>query len=472
MEARELTIAEAAAEIAAHRLSPLELFDSVVDQIERVEPRVGAFDVLNLDLAWEAAQEATRRLAHGQPHSPLCGIPVGIKSLIDRQDVECTSSSATRSGRVAVADAPVVASLRREGAVMVGQTHTHEYAYGCTTPSTRNPWNLDCIPGGSSGGSAAAVAGRMSLGALGTDTAGSIRIPSALCGVSGLKPTYGRVSSSGVTPLSWSLDHVGPIARTAIDVALLFGAIDSGQRGRRRPPEGAHPGSFTTQGQIDLHGLVVGLPTNYFFDQVESEIEHAVLDAISVLVGLGATVRDVTVPHADLYMPTGRTILMSEASAWHQAMLRGSGELYGPDVRIMLEAGELMLATDYINAQRARSVLKTTWQEMFAGVDVVLGPTVPAVAVPRDQDHLTWADGVAEPVSDAYVRLTAPSNLTGMPSLSVPCGLTGDGLPVGLQIIGRPWEDWTVLAIGRAFQEATTWHLTGPSFTHAGSPSQ
>jgi aspartyl-tRNA(Asn)/glutamyl-tRNA(Gln) amidotransferase subunit A len=451
----EMTISDASSSIAAGQLSPTELFDSVVGQLERVEPHVAAFDVLTLEFAHREAIAATGVAMNGERHNPLLGIPIGIKSLIDRAQVECTSSSATRQGRIAQQDAAVVARLRQAGAVLVGQTHTHEYAYGSVTPTTHNPWSLDRIVGGSSGGSAAAVASGMALAAIGTDTAGSIRVPAALCGVTGLKPTYGRVSCSGVTPLSWSLDHVGPLTRTATDAAIVLQGIEEAAWAQQTPaPSTSIPAEL---GAEDLSGITIGVPDNYFFDNLNPEVEAAVRAAVDVLTELGAVAKPITIPHADLYSPVGHTILMAEASAWHRKQLRTSGHLYTPDVRIMLEAGELLRAVDYVNAQRARALLQQAWRGVLAEVDVVVAPTVPAAAAMADQVAFNWSDGSVEPLAEAYVRFTAPSNLTGLPAVSLPCGWGSDQMPIGLQIIGRPFDERTILHIGERYQAVTPW---------------
>jgi aspartyl-tRNA(Asn)/glutamyl-tRNA(Gln) amidotransferase subunit A len=465
-----MTVSEASSSIAAGQLSPTELFDSVVGQLERMEPGVAAFDVLTLELAQREALAATELAANGQRHSPLLGIPMGIKSLIDRDQVECTSSSATRRGRIAQQDAAVVTRLRQAGAVLVGQTHTHEYAHGCVTPTTHNPWSTDRIVGGSSGGSAAAVASGMALAAIGTDTAGSIRIPAALCGVTGLKPTYGRVSCFGVTPLSWSLDHVGPLTRTARDAAIVLQGIeDTADRAWSAPASMTF--SSTQVAADDLSGITIGIPDNYFFDNLDAEVEAAVRAAVDVLVQLGAVPRTITIPHTDLYSPAGHTILMAEASAWHREQVRSSGHLYTPEVRMMLEAGELLGAVDYVNAQRARALLQQAWRSMFADVDVVLAPTVPATAVLADQAAFCWPDGSVESLTEAYVRFTAPSNLTGLPALSVPCGWGSDQMPIGLQIIGRPFDERTILRIGERYQAVTSWLRSPTRCPRPGSAS-
>lgn len=415
-----------------------------------------AFAALTLDTARAAAKEAEAEIAATGPRSPLHGIPVGIKDLCDTKGVLATSSSRTRAGRVATSDSAVSARLRAAGAVLLGQTHTHEYAYGVMTPTTHNPWDLRRTPGGSSGGSGAALAARMVLGAVGTDTGGSIRIPSALGGTTGLKPTYGRVSRHGITPLCWALDHAGPMARTVGDVALLLQVLaghdvrDPGSFDEPVPDYGAALGR-------DVAGQTLGAPTNYFFDHIEPEVDAAFRAAVRTLEAAGATVSEVELPLTETYLPVEYAIFVAEASTYHQDTLREKADLYEPDVRALLEVGEVLYATDYIRALRVRELIKQGWRELCesAGLTAVLAPTLGAVAVRTDDPVVRWPDGTEEPAIDAYVTTSAPGNLTGLPALSVPCGFDAQGLPIGMQIIGRPFDEPSVLQVGWAFEAAT-----------------
>ncbi len=457
MEPFELTLAAASSAIAARELSPVELTDSVIDRIEDVEPRVNAFAALTLDHAREAAKQAESEIAASGPRTPLHGIPVGIKDLCDTKGVPSTSSSRTRAGRVGPEDSAVTSRLRAAGAVLIGQTHTHEFAYGVLTPTTHNPWDLTRTPGGSSGGSGAAIASRMVLGATGTDTGGSIRIPSSANGITGLKPTFGRVSRRGITPLSWSLDHAGPMARTVGDVALLLQALAG--------HDPADPGSvdvpvpdYAATLEGDVSGRTLGVPTNWFLDRVEPDVEAAFRSAVDTLRHAGATIREVELPLTEAYMPTEYALFAAEASSYHQPTLRTKADLYQPDVRALLEAGEMIYATDYIRALRARELVKQGWRRLYetAGLDALLAPTLSAVAVEADDPFVHWPDGTDESAIDVYVKTSAPGNLTGLPSLSVPCGYDAKGLPIGMQIIGRPFDEPGVLRVGSVFEAATT----------------
>ena len=452
----ELSLTDAATEIAAGRLSPVELTDSVLARVEATEPALGAFACVTADRARADAARAEAEIAAGRLRGPLHGIPLGVKDLFDTAGVPSTASSAVWAGRVPDRDAAVVERLVAAGMVLVGKTHTHEFAFGGETPTTRNPWDTGRIPGGSSGGSGAAVAAGSCTVALGSDTAGSIRIPAALCGTVGLKPTYGRTSRRGVASLSWSLDHVGPLARTVRDCALLLDAmagVDPEDPATvDAPPPGA-VAALDTAGE-DLTGVRVGVPTNWFFEHVSADVARAVHAAIDRLAALGAQLREVTVPHAEQVLGTQWGILMPEAAAYHRERLRESAYLLTDDVRLGLEVGELIPATDYIQALRMRTLLQRGWAAMFADVDVLVAPTMAFAAPAVGQRDVTWADGTVEDVATTLIRLTCPADLTGQPALSIPVGFDPAGLPLGMQVIGRPFDEVTVLRVGAAHERA------------------
>lgn len=462
MHAYELTIAEASEKIRAKELSPVELTESVLSRIDAVEEKITAFATVTADVARAAAAAAEAEIAAGEYRGPLHGIPVGIKDLYETAGIATTSSSAVRADHVPTQDSAVVEKLTAAGTVMVGKTHTHEFAYGAITPTTRNPWDLEKIPGGSSGGSGAAVAAGECMVGMGSDTGGSIRIPASVCGTVGLKPTYGRVSRRGVASLSWSLDHVGPLTRTVRDTALVMNAIAGYDRSDPACVEVPVP-DFTADLDTGVAELIVGVPTNFFTERVDTEVSAAVAAAVGVLEGLGAQVREVAVPMADHILPTEWGLMLPEASAYHQEMLREKADLYTADVRLFLEVGEFVLATDYIKALRARTVVQHAWRDMFEGIDVLVAPTLVSPAVSADDPVLHWPDGTTEAATDAYVRFSAPANVTGLPSLSVPCGFTAGGLPIGMQIMGRPFAEATLLTVGQAYESATAWLDRRPS---------
>lgn len=468
MRPYELSLTEAARAIGSRALSPVELTDSVLERIEATEPQLGAYVAVFADAARAAAAEAEREIAAGRTRGPLHGVPMGLKDLIDAAGHPTTASSRVRAHRAAAAeDSTVARRLREAGALLLGKTHTHEFAYGLTTPQTRNAWAADRVAGGSSGGSAVAVAAGGATFALGTDTGGSIRVPASLNGVVGLKPTYGLVPRHGVTPLSWSLDHVGTLTRTVPDAALVLDALAGhGALGE----SGGHGGGGPAAPR-DLTGVRVGVPRDYYFTRVEPGVEAAVRAAIDRLAALGAQLVDVDVPLAAYVQAVQWGLMVPEATAYHEETLRSAPELYGDDVRVLLAAGQHVPASAYLRAQRARALMRQEWERLFdgaggrggtgrsartGGIDVLAAPTVPSTAALSDRSTVRWPDGTEETVSDSYVRLSAPANITGFPSLTLPVGRDGAGLPIGMQLIGRPLGEATLLRAGGAYEATVT----------------
>jgi aspartyl-tRNA(Asn)/glutamyl-tRNA(Gln) amidotransferase subunit A len=462
MQPCELTLAAAADAIRARELSPVELTDSVLERVEQVEPHLRAYVTVDAEGARRAARRAESDIAAGRHRGPLHGIPMGLKDLIDVAGATTSASSRVRSGHRAQTDSTVAARLSAAGAVLLGKTHTHEFAYGLTTPQTHNAWDPGRVAGGSSGGSAVAVAAGAATFALGTDTGGSIRVPAALNGVVGLKPTYGLVPRHGVTSLSWSLDHVGPIARTAEDAALVLEAL-AGHDPRDPASLTAPPAHYRPGPDTDLTGLRIGVPRTYYFDHVDSEVAAAVRSATGRLQALGARLVDVEIPMTRYIQATQWGLMVPEATAYHESSLRTVPELYQADVRILLEAGELMPAGDYLRAQRSRTLMRQEWARLLREVDLIAAPTVPMTAVPAGQSTVTWDDGTVEGVSDAYVRLSAPADITGLPSLSVPVGHDAAGLPIGMQLIGPPLGESLLLRVGHAGEQTRQARALAPA---------
>ncbi|MEU8469332.1 amidase [Streptomyces sp. NPDC029006] len=451
MQPFELSLTEASRAVRARELSPVELTESVLARIAAVEGRLGAYVTVAADEALAAAVRAEREISGSGPRGPLHGIPMALKDLIDAEGMPTTASSHVRAGHVAERDSRVAERLGAAGAVLLGKTHTHEFAYGLTTPQTNNAWDHSRVAGGSSGGSAVAVAAGGATFAMGTDTGGSIRVPAALNGVVGLKPTYGLVPRTGVTSLSWSLDHVGPLTRTVQDAALVLSATAG--HDPRDPASVSGPMLDRFPGD-DLRGLKVGVPRNHYFDRVTPEVEESVRGAIERLAELGAELVDVEIPMARYIQAVQWGLMVPEATAYHERSLRATPDLYAADVRILLEAGELTSAGDYLRAQRARTMMRDAWARMFDGIDVLAAPTVPMTAVEAGQEAVEWADGTTEAVSDSYVRLCAPANITGVPALTLPVGHDRAGLPIGMQLMARPFHDATVLRVGRVHEES------------------
>ncbi|MEV8123287.1 amidase [Streptomyces sp. NPDC085944] len=453
MQPFELSLTEAARAVRARELSPVELTESVLARVAAVEGRLGAYVTVAADAALAAAVRAEREISESAPRGPLHGIPMALKDLIDAEGLPTTASSHVRAGHVAESDSGVAERLRAAGAVLLGKTHTHEFAYGLITPQTNNAWDHGRVAGGSSGGSAVAVAAGGATFAMGTDTGGSVRVPAALNGVVGLKPTYGLLPRTGVTPLSWSLDHVGPLTRTVRDAELVLSATAGHDPRDPASVPGPVPARFPGG---DLRGLRVGVPRNHYFDRVVPEVEESVRGAIERLAELGAELVDVEIPMARHIQAVQWGLMVPEATAYHERSLRATPDLYAADVRILLEAGALTSAGDYLRAQRARTMMREAWARMLDGVDVLAAPTVPMTAAEAGRETVEWADGTTESVSDAYVRLCAPANITGVPALTLPVGHDRAGLPIGMQLMARPFRDATVLRVGRVYEESVT----------------
>ena len=445
MQAYQLNIMDAARLIESGQLSPVELTRSVLERAQQREDQLSAYVALAADQAMADARQAELEIRRGDYRGVLHGIPYTLKDLIDAAGLPTTASSRVRRHHLAAADSAVAARLRQAGMILTGKTHTHEFAFGLTTPQSNNPWAPERSPGGSSGGSASAVAYGGALAALGTDTGGSIRVPAALCGLVGLKPTYDLVPRQGVVPLSGSLDHVGPIARTVADAAALLDAIAI-----RQP---ASADSYRQGLDQGVEGLRVGVPGNYFNDRIAPEIQASLREQQAELLAAGAVLVDVDIPLADLIMPTQWGLVAPEAAANHRDELRRVPQLYGEEVRTLLEACSLVPDSDYVQARRARIALQTAWRRMFADIDLLLAPTVPHTAPLHGQDSFVWPDGVEESVVSAYIRLSTPANVLGLPALTVPVGLDQAGLPFGAQLIGRPFDERAVLRAGQVLED-------------------
>ena len=466
-----LTIAELAPQLRERQLSPVELTEAYLQRIERLDGQLNSYIRVMADEARAAAREAESEIGRGAWRGPLHGVPLGIKDLFDVAGVPNTLGSKIMRDNVPATDCTVVQRLRDAGAVILGKQNLHEFAFGITSENphygvVRNPWDLDRVPGGSSGGTAAAVAAGLCVAGMGSDTGASIRAPASWCGISGLKPTYARVSRAGVLPLAWSLDHPGPLARTVADCATLLQAI-AGPDPRDITASQEPVPDYSAELHKGVAGLRIGVPREHFFDQVEPAVERLVRHAIQQLVDLGAHLEEVSLPHAKHAQPAGNVIMSSEAAAWHHDWLRERPGDYGADVLLRIRGGLLVRATEYLHSQQVRTLLQQDFAAAFELVDVVLGPTMPLVA-PRIGHTLEPGGTFNLPPRGIANRLTVPCNLTGMPALSVPCGFV-DGLPVGLQIMGPAFGESAVLRVGAAYESATDWHRQRPPLAVAAS---
>ena len=462
-----LSIREAADDIRSWITTPTELVEEALERIDGLDGEIQAFITVLREQALVEAAKAEAEQRTGFYRSSLHGVPIGIKDIIAVKDVRTTAGSRVLADHVSLEDAMVVEQLRKAGAIIIGKTNTHEFAFGTYTPPTRNPWDHTRIPGGSSGGSAAAVAASMCLGAIGSDTGGSIRIPAACCGVTGFKPTYGRVSCYGVIPLSWSLDHVGPLGRSAEDCAILFDAIAGYDP--RDPSSVSGPPSRSAallikgaegRGPLSLQGLKIGLPQDAFIGPLDAEVRQAWRAALLVLQEEGAEVlEDVELPRPSLEMY--RTIQKPEAALAHiqKGWLLEKSDLYTEHTRGHLLEGQKILAVDYLHAQYERRLFSSAVRAVLQRVDVLFLPTLPMPAIPIAQiDQDIQIDGGTQNATVSLLSLTMPFNLAGLPACSFPGGFSSDHLPIGLQVVGKPFEESTVLRIAHAYQQLTDWH--------------
>jgi len=462
-----LSLAAAAAGIASRELSPVELTQAALDRIQALDPRLNAFITVSGESALAAARAAEGAIAAGYHLGPLHGIPLALKDLIATRGERTTGGSRILADHVPDEDATVTARLRRAGAIFVGKLNMHEFAYGVTTNNphygpARNPWNLDRSPGGSSGGSGAAVAARLCQGALGTDTGCSVRLPAAYNGISGLRPSIGRVSNHGVGTLAWTLDTVGPMCRTAEDCALVLGAI-AGHDARDRQTLAAPVPDYRDELRHGLDGVRVAVIEDFSLAGLHPDVAGCAARALDDLRAGGAVVREVAMRDLEPSISALLTIDIAEPSAYHAEWLRTRAGEYGDDVRTLLEAGELYLATHYIQAQRYRTLLRDQLLGVLRDAEAIVTPTVPFTAPPVEAVEVELPTGETLDVIPAVMRYNALPPLGGLPALSLPCGFDGEGLPVGLQVIGRPFDEATVLRIGHRYQQETDWHARSPA---------
>ena len=454
------TILDLVPRLRRKEVSPVELTRGCLDRIEKLNPTLNAFITVTAERALETAKAAEIEIARGQWHGPLHGIPIALKDLIDTAGIRTTSASQLHEHRVPMEDAEVVRRLREAGAIILGKNNLHEFAYGGSSlvsffGDVHNPWNPAHSAGGSSGGSAVAVAAGLCYAAIGTDTAGSIREPAALCGCVGLKPTYGRVSARGVISLSWSLDHVGPLAATVGDTAAVLQAIagyDVLDVGSADVPTSDYVSALRTNGE-DTHikALRIGIPRAHFYDDLDCEVRAAVEEALARIGTLVAEVREIQIE-----VPTDRIVQNVEPYAVHAEDAARTPELYQPETLRRIRTGEKYSAAEYIRSRRGLDEQRRRSRDFFTEVDLLITPTMPTPA-PAIAD-LKKDPGALRPAELKLLRNTRPFNVWGLPAISVPCGFTKAGLPVGLQIAGPHWREDLVLKLAHAYEQATEWH--------------
>lgn len=460
----ELTVAGLAAHIRAREVAPSEVTEAYLARIERHNPKLNAYITVTAERAREDARRADDEIASGTYRGPLHGVPIALKDLFATAGIRTTAGSKALADWVPESDSTPARKLREAGAVLLGKLNTHEFAAGYTTNNpwygpTRNPWDTEHIPGGSSGGSGAAIAARLAAATLGTDTGGSIRVPAAFCGCVGLKPTYGRVSKDGVVPLSYLFDHSGPITRDVEDAALLLEAIagyDPADANSVRTPVG----DYTAGLRAGIEGLRIGIPENFFFEQIDDEVNAAVQAAIDEVRTLGADVRPVRVEGLDEAFPAWSTLLLAEVTDYHSPGIAENPDAYSPQITAWASA-PAPSGTVVAHCLRTISDFTAGLRGLLEEVDLLLTPATP-MPPPRIGDNFVTVAGQTHPTNDIG-RFSVPFNASRLPALALPCGFTRDGLPIGLQFVGRPFDEATVLRAGYAYEQATEWHTARPT---------
>ena len=462
------SIAQIAAQIRKAEISPVELIEATLEVIDRCEPQLNAFITLFREESLERARGAEVEIRDGKDLGPLHGLPIALKDIIYVEGTQSTAGSNFFSEESPQFDAALVSKLRDAGAIIIGKTNLHEFAFGVTTENphfgaTANPWDTSRVPGGSSGGSAAAAVAGCCVGALGSDTGGSIRIPAAVCGHVGLKPTFGRISVHGVLPLAQSLDTVGPMCRYVHDVALMMNVL-AGYDSRDVHSANCPVPDYTEGLDQPIRGCKAGMPKQHFFDNVDPEVERTVHEAIKVLEELGVDIIELDLPSAEVGHEVTLTLLTAEAGQFHQERLAAHREDYGVDVRELLEDGLALSAAEYISAIRVKEIVRRDFMNAFEKVDCILSPTAP-IPAPLRSTHDLSGGSESNRIRPRLTRNTRLINLLGLPSISVPCGFaqvensdSQEGLPVGLQITGPWWSEKTLLQVAHAYERATPWH--------------
>jgi len=451
--------------IQSREVSPVEVIDAHLHRIEGTETVLNSFITLLPEQAREAAQRAEHQIQLGHYRGPLHGIPVGLKDLFNTAGVRTTSGSRIFDNFIPGEDCTVATRFQQAGAILLGKLNMHQFAYGPTGENLdyghmHNPWNPEMVSGGSSGGSGSAASAGQCTITMGSDTGGSVRIPAALCGIVGLKPTYGLVSRHGLTPLSWSLDHPGPLVRTVEDAAITLNAI-AGYDPKDIASCRSEIPDYTAALTRDVKGLRIGVPKEYLEAPLDTEVAQAVQDALSTLADLGAIISQISFPSFEQSQAISGTILMAEAAAYHRDLLAKDGDKLNPPVRLRLEGGLFISAADYLRAQQGRMLFNRETKRLLEQVDLLAGPTEPVTA-PKILAPQVQAGDQTIGTTAALTQYTRPYNITGSPAISIPCGFSTSGMPIALQLAGRSFDEPTVLRAAHAYEQATQWHKRRP----------
>ena len=449
-----------APDIRDGKVSVIRVVETALERIDALDGRINAF-ICHAPDALGAARAADREIRAGNWRGPLHGLPVGIKDNYFTADMPTTAGTSAAGIAFPKRDSACVARLRAAGAIPIGKTRTHEFAWGNVTPPTRNPWDLDRVPSGSSGGSGAAVAAGLCVAGTGSDTGGSIRMPAAVCGTVGFKPTFGRVSREGIVPHTWSLDHAGPLTRCVADAAHMLNVLagyDAADPASRDEPVP----DYTQALDQPVKDVRIGICRRHFFEGNQEDVERSVERAIEDLAAQGARIVEFDMPLLEYGLGAIFAIELASSTAYHDVSLREHRTLqFQPDVRSLVEMGRFVTGADYLKAEQYRWLLMEGFRDVFATVDVVLTPTMPLTAWKAGEWTVPVGDH-QESVLSASWRFTYPFNLTGLPAISVPCGFDRQNLPIGLQLAGKPFDESTVLRVAHAYERTHDWHLRMP----------
>ncbi|MDA0988688.1 MAG: amidase [Chloroflexi bacterium] len=461
----QLSVSQLGHLIESGEISPVEVAEAFIRRIDALQPRINAFITRADEHALQAAREAEKEILRGDYKGPFHGIPVGLKDLFWTKDVRTTSGSLIDSEFMSTEDSAVVSRMKAAGAYFIGKLHMTEFAFDGTSLNrhygpARNPWDLARMAGGSSSGPGAAVASGQVPIAIGTDTGGSVRVPAALCGITGLKPTFGLISRFGSTPLSWSMDHVGPMTRTVRDAALALNMLASYDS---RDPDSIRmaPQDYSRELDRGVHEMRIGVPSDFIWEVMDPEVEEAFRNAMVQMESLGSRIQEISTPDLGLINAAGSVVQTSEAATIHRSRVLALGQHFDPSIRRRIESGLFIPAEAYLHAQQVRAKLKGVLLESLEDVDILATPTT-AIAAPGIEQERVTIQGQDVHIREALLRITRVFSTVGLPAISVPCGFTKGGLPVGLQLVGKPFSESLLLRAAQAYQESTDWHLRRP----------
>ena len=461
----QLSVSQLGHLIQRRDVSPVEVAEAFIRRIDALEPRLNAFITRVDEHALQSAREAEEEILRGDYRGPFHGIPVGLKDLFWTKDIRTTSGSLIDGEFVPAEDSAVASRIKAAGAYCIGKLHMTEFAFDGTSLNphygpARNPWDLARMAGGSSSGPGAAMAGGQVPIAIGTDTGGSVRVPAALCGITGLKPTFGLISRYGVTPLSWSMDHVGPMTRTVGDAALALNML-AGYDSRDPDSLRMAPQDYSRELDGGVQGMRIGVPKDFIWDVMDLEVEQAFRAAMTQMESLGSRVREASFPDLGLINAAGSIVQTSEAGIIHRSRVLEQGRRFDPVIRRRIESGLFIPAEAYLHAQQVRAKLRGVLLETLKDVELLATPTT-AIAAPEIEQERAVIQGQDVPIREALLRITRVFSTVGLPAISVPCGFTKGGLPVGLQLVGKPFSESLLLRAAQAYQESTDWHLRRP----------